>query len=122
MLLLFDDPPSAPYLFLFPPTIPGYSLSSKKRGMIPVILLIYKANLYSKNLEIDRIQAIQWNKRAFENLEIGFQDKRLLEAAVTTRLNPRSGIDIIEGKDDSLKILLHGSSRTGNDLYCREPR
>ncbi|KAL2839543.1 hypothetical protein BJX68DRAFT_279366 [Aspergillus pseudodeflectus] len=85
------------YLFLFPPTIPGYSLSSKKRA----------------NLEIDRIQAVQWNKRAFENLEIGFQDKRLLEAAVTTRLNPRSGIDIIEGKDDSLKILLHGSSRTG---------
>ncbi|KAJ0421730.1 P-loop containing nucleoside triphosphate hydrolase protein [Aspergillus carlsbadensis] len=97
LLMLFDDPPSAPYLFLFPPTIPGYSLSNKKWV----------------NLEIDKIQSIQWDKRAFENLVVDEIDKELLKAAVATRRSLRRGIDILEGKDDGLKILLHGSSGTG---------
>jgi AAA+ superfamily predicted ATPase len=65
------------------------------------------------SLEIDKIQSIRWNKRAFENLVIDETDKELLKAAVMTRLNPRTGIDILTGKDDGLKILLHGSSGTG---------
>ncbi|KAL3447312.1 P-loop containing nucleoside triphosphate hydrolase protein [Aspergillus insuetus] len=97
LLMWLDDPPSAPYLFLFPPTIPGYSLSNKKWV----------------SLEIDKIQSIQWKKRAFENLVIDETDKELLKAAVMTQLNPRTGIDILTGKDNGLKILLHGSSGTG---------
>jgi AAA+ superfamily predicted ATPase len=65
------------------------------------------------NLEIDKIQSIQWNKRAFQNLLFDGTDKELLKAAFMTRLNPRSGIDILIGKDDGLKILLHGPSGTG---------
>jgi hypothetical protein len=44
LLMWFDDPPSAPYLLLFPPTIPGYSLSNKKWGKLVAFL---SANLQS---------------------------------------------------------------------------
>ncbi|KAL2856642.1 hypothetical protein BJY01DRAFT_242688 [Aspergillus pseudoustus] len=97
LCMLFDEPPSAPFIYLFPPTIIGYSLSSKKW----------------LNLDVEMIQGINWNTRAFESLVIEEDSKEILQAIISCRSNPRIGVDIIEGKEASLVILLHGPSGTG---------
>ncbi|KAH0565265.1 hypothetical protein GP486_001346 [Trichoglossum hirsutum] len=92
-----DEPPSAPDLFLFPPTIIGYNLRRKKWV----------------DLEVDHIKDVTWNKSAFKNLVVDEETKELVQALVTNQLAAEKGTDLIGGKGNGLIILLHGGPGTG---------
>ncbi|KAL3467065.1 P-loop containing nucleoside triphosphate hydrolase protein [Aspergillus heterothallicus] len=96
LALWFDEPPSAPEIYLFPPTVPGYSLGSKRWI----------------HLDVDKICWVQWNKKSFENLVIDEDSKELLQAATTSQFIPMI-TDIMQGKEASVAILLHGPAGTG---------
>ncbi|KAL4788115.1 P-loop containing nucleoside triphosphate hydrolase protein [Aspergillus varians] len=95
-----DEPPSVPELYVFPSTIIGYSLHSKKWV----------------NLEVDKIQEVDWNKRAFESLVVSEETKELIQALVISRLEVEKGTDMIENKGNGSIILLHGGPGTGKTL------
>ncbi|KAG6368823.1 hypothetical protein INS49_003039 [Diaporthe citri] len=62
-----ETPPSRPYIYLFPDTIPGYNLRSKKWV----------------DLDVDYITDVEWNKKSFENLVINAKAKELIQALET---------------------------------------
>ncbi|GKZ25936.1 hypothetical protein AbraIFM66951_002454 [Aspergillus brasiliensis] len=92
-----DEPPTAPEIFLFPPRIVGFNLRRKKWV----------------NLEVDEVNEVEWNKKAFENLVIDEKTKELVQALVTNRLKAEQGTDMIDDKGNGLTILLHGGPGTG---------
>ncbi|GFF67545.1 hypothetical protein IFM47457_01756 [Aspergillus lentulus] len=92
-----DDPPSAPEIYLFPSRIVGYNFRRKKWV----------------NLQVDLIQEVEWNKKAFESLVIDQETKELVQALITNRLVAEKGTDLIEDKGNGLTILLHGGPGTG---------
>ncbi|KAL3470136.1 P-loop containing nucleoside triphosphate hydrolase protein [Aspergillus californicus] len=96
-LVEFDDLPPAPDLYLFPSTIVGYNLRTKKWG----------------DLEVDMIHKVDWNKSAFDNLVVDEETKELIRALITNRLEVEKGTDMIDDKGNGLIILLHGGPGTG---------
>ncbi|KAL2795692.1 P-loop containing nucleoside triphosphate hydrolase protein [Aspergillus keveii] len=92
-----DEPPTAPEIFLFPPRIVGFNLRRKKW----------------LNLEVDLINEVEWNKKAFENLVIDEKTKELVQALITNRLKAEQGTDMIDDKGNGLTMLLHGGPGTG---------
>ncbi|KAL2837239.1 P-loop containing nucleoside triphosphate hydrolase protein [Aspergillus pseudoustus] len=92
-----DEPPTAPEIFFFPPRIVGFNLRRKKWV----------------NLEVDLINEVEWNKKAFENLVIDEKTKELVQALITNRLKAEQGTDMIDDKGNGLTILLHGGPGTG---------
>ncbi|KAH5758126.1 hypothetical protein HBI17_069400 [Parastagonospora nodorum] len=92
-----DEPPSAPNIYLFPPTIPGFSLRRK---------------LWT-DLIVDKITDISWNKEAFKHLVADDKTKELVQALVADRISGDRNTDIIQGKGNGLIILLHGGPGTG---------
>jgi AAA+ superfamily predicted ATPase len=65
------------------------------------------------NLDVDLIQEVEWNKKAFENLVIEEETKELVQALITNRLVSEKGTDMIDDKGNGLTILLHGGPGTG---------
>jgi SpoVK/Ycf46/Vps4 family AAA+-type ATPase len=59
------------------------------------------------------IQEVSWNKLAFEHLVLSPETKDLIQALVTSRLEPDEQTDIMQGKGNGLIILLHGGPGTG---------
>lgn len=104
-----QEPPDDAFL-LMPPDIPGFYLNEKKWIKIFV----------------DSIQAVTWNKKAFERLVLPSQTKDLVRALVTVRTSQRGvkqglGVagkrtDITNGKGNGLIMLLHGGPGTGKTL------
>ncbi|KAI6086339.1 P-loop containing nucleoside triphosphate hydrolase protein [Hypoxylon rubiginosum] len=92
-----DSPPSAPEIYLFPDTIPGYNLRTKKWV----------------DLDIDRIRSVKWNKVAFEHLVIEPETKEIIQALVTNQSETDHDADMIESKGNGLIMLLHGGPGTG---------
>ncbi|CAN9260087.1 unnamed protein product [Alternaria alternata] len=91
------EPPQAPDIYLFPPTIPGFSLRRK---------------LWA-DLMVDKIVDIAWNKEAFKHLVADEKTKELVQALVADRISSERNTDIIQGKGNGLIILLHGGPGTG---------
>lgn len=65
------------------------------------------------SLEIDRIEDVRWNKKAFESLVIEEDTKTLVRALITNRLESEKGTDVLDDKGKGLTILLHGGPGTG---------
>ncbi|KAF7534383.1 hypothetical protein G7054_g6264 [Neopestalotiopsis clavispora] len=91
-----DEPPS-PFVALFPPTIAGFNLRQKKW----------------LDLEVDKIQDLQWNKDAFDRLVIDDETKELIQALITNRIVTEMNTDWISAKGNGLIMLLHGGPGTG---------
>ncbi|KAH8897688.1 P-loop containing nucleoside triphosphate hydrolase protein [Thozetella sp. PMI_491] len=95
-----EDPPDD-VLACLPPTIYGFSFSSKSWRV----------------LRVDRITDVIWNKDAFRQLVATDDTKELIQAVVTAHGQRLiSAPDIIEGKGKGLLILLHGGPGTGKTL------
>jgi hypothetical protein len=96
-MLAKDEFPDGPELLIFPNTIIGYNLRTKKWV----------------DLDVDHICEVQWNKRAFETLAIDDETKELVEALVTSQIAASKATDLISGKGNGLLILLHSGPGTG---------
>ncbi|KAI1500278.1 P-loop containing nucleoside triphosphate hydrolase protein [Biscogniauxia marginata] len=95
-----DDPPSDEFTIMLPPKILGFGLHDKKW----------------KNLLVEHIQKITWNKTAFDRLVLGAEKKTLITAMVKEHVLNDTATDVIEGKGNGLIILLHGAPGTGKTL------
>ncbi|KAI0892764.1 AAA family ATPase [Annulohypoxylon nitens] len=95
-IMASDKPPSAPDIYVFPNTIPGYNLRSKKWV----------------DLNVDMIRDVTWNKKSFEHLVVDDETKELIQALVNHQLAAKNGTDIIDRKGNGLIILLHGGPGT----------
>ncbi|KAJ5164129.1 ATPase AAA-type core [Penicillium coprophilum] len=95
-----DQPPPEPFSMLMPPRVTGFNLRRKKWF----------------DLSVDRISHVEWNKDAFESLAIDFKSRDLIEALVTSYVEPEYSADLIAGKGNGLILLLHGGPGTGKTL------
>lgn len=105
-----DQKPSDIDLLLLQPDMHGFYLNEKKW----------------LHLFVDNVEAVSWNKQAFERLVLPDQTKDLVRALVTVRMSQRGvkqglGIagkrtDIAYGKGNGLIMLLHGGPGTGKTL------
>ena len=62
----------------------------------------------SVDIEVDRIQDVNWNKKAFENLVVDEETKHLVKALISNQIKAEKSTDLISGKGNGLIILLHG--------------
>jgi transcriptional regulator with AAA-type ATPase domain len=85
---------------VFPPTIKGYSLQSKKWW----------------DLQVDEIAKVVWDKEAFKNLVLNSKTKDLIQALISNQLEAEKSTDLISGKGNGLVLLLHGGPGTGKTL------
>ncbi|KAF3006997.1 hypothetical protein E8E14_007964 [Neopestalotiopsis sp. 37M] len=92
-----DEPPPAPDIYVFPKTIPGYNLQSKKWV----------------DLKVDMIRDVTWNKKSFEHLVVDEETKELVKALVQHQIARNKSTDIIDRKGNGLIMLLHGGPGTG---------
>ncbi|OTB04065.1 hypothetical protein M426DRAFT_73637 [Hypoxylon sp. CI-4A] len=92
-----DQPPPKPDIYVFPNTIPGYNLRTKKWV----------------DLKVDRIQDVKFNKKSFEHLIVDSATKELIQALVIHQIARERSTDIIDKKGNGLIILLHGGPGTG---------
>ena len=111
-----DNPPPSPELYVFPDSINGYNLRSKRWGrfMHPSRTCGSFTNMYSPvDLEIDYIRDVTWNKQSFTHLVVDAETKELVQALITNQIAREQSTDIIESKGNGLIILLHGGPGTG---------
>ncbi|TGJ78878.1 hypothetical protein E0Z10_g9881 [Xylaria hypoxylon] len=87
-----ENPPEDGTINLLPSTLIGYNLRLKKWV----------------NLEVDRIQEVDWNKKAFESLVVDDETKHLVKALVSNQIKSEKSTDLMSGKGNGLIILLHG--------------
>ncbi|KAI1146887.1 P-loop containing nucleoside triphosphate hydrolase protein [Nemania diffusa] len=92
-----NDPPESPDIYVFPRTIPGYDLHSKKWV----------------DLDVDSIYDVTWNKQSFDYLVVDAETKELVQALVMRQIAREQSTDIIDRKGNGLIMLLHGGPGTG---------
>lgn len=95
-----DSPPDGDFVYLFPTKIRGYNLKTKKW----------------LELQVDRMQQVVWNTRAFDSLVINSKTKRLIQALISNQIETDKSTDLISGKGNGLILLLHGGPGTGKTL------
>ncbi|TRX97310.1 hypothetical protein FHL15_001588 [Xylaria flabelliformis] len=98
-----NEPPDEKFELLLPPTIKGFNMRRKKWY----------------DLMADRVNDVEWNKEAFQNMVINRKAKDLVQALVSNQLAADTNTlsaDLIEGKGNGLILLLHGSPGTGKTL------
>jgi hypothetical protein len=109
-----DEPPPEPDIYVFPNTIPGYDLRSKKWGIQSLTTSTkYLADANLVDLKVDLIQDIIWNKKSFEHLVVDNETKELIQALILHQIAREEGTDNIDRKGNGLIILLHGGPGTG---------
>ena len=59
-------------------------------------------------MRVDTISPVEWRVDAFETIVMDREDKHLVEALVSTKLEEERSTDVIAGKGNGLIILLHG--------------
>lgn len=67
-------------------------------------------------LSVERVEPVDWNRKAFERLVLDRKSKELIKALVSVHLSVNRMTDIISGKGNGLIILLHGSPGVGKTL------
>lgn len=95
-----DSPPGENFVYLFPAKLRGYNLKTKKW----------------LELQVDRMQEVVWNTRAFDSLVINSKTKRLIQALISNQIEAERSTDLISGKGNGLILLLHGGPGTGKTL------
>jgi SpoVK/Ycf46/Vps4 family AAA+-type ATPase len=91
------------HIIVFPPTIKGYTLYSKRW----------------LDLQVDGIMEVVWIKEAFKSLVMETGTKKLIQALVSFRLESQKP-DLISGQRNGLVILLHGSSPGTGKTFTAE--
>jgi AAA+ superfamily predicted ATPase len=66
-----------------------------------------------RELLVDQITGINWNKQAFKDLVAEPETKELVQALVMKQINARRLTDFVAGKGNGLIMLLHGAPGTG---------
>ncbi|KIX00295.1 uncharacterized protein Z518_10434 [Rhinocladiella mackenziei CBS 650.93] len=94
------DPPNDDFLLLLPPQIKGFCIRDKKW----------------RDLDVDLIEDIQWNEKAFDSLVLPDKSKKIIKALVTNQGGADKGSDLVQGKGNGVIILLHGGPGTGKTL------
>lgn len=69
--------------------------------------------LFLEDLQVDLVEDVIWNKKAFTHLVIEEDTKDIIRALITSNLETQQGTDLIQGKGNGLIILLHGGPGTG---------
>ncbi|KAF2456390.1 P-loop containing nucleoside triphosphate hydrolase protein [Lineolata rhizophorae] len=95
-----DTPPEDPFVLLLPAYVKGFGFHDKKW----------------RNLLVEDICPVQWNKRAFRQIILAHHKKELIEALVSEHVAMVYPADVVEGKGNGLIILLHGGPGTGKTL------
>jgi hypothetical protein len=94
------DPPDEKFIYLLPLSIKGFNLQ-RKRWV---------------DLQVDRMDAVVWNKKAFKSLVLAHKTKDLIQALISKQLDSEKSTDLIHGKGNGLILLLHGGPGTGKTL------
>ncbi|CAN9145115.1 unnamed protein product [Alternaria alternata] len=84
-------------------------------------LLVVPSTIMAHNLQekvwrellVDQITDINWNKQAFKDLVAEAETKELVQALVMKQINARRSTDFVAGKGNGLIMLLHGAPGTG---------
>jgi SpoVK/Ycf46/Vps4 family AAA+-type ATPase len=93
-----DQPPEeGEALLVMPSTIMAHNLQEK----------------HWRELFVDRITDVVWNKQAFKDLVAEPETKELVQALVMKQLNAKKSTDFVAGKGNGLIMLLHGAPGTG---------
>ncbi|CAH0045470.1 unnamed protein product [Clonostachys solani] len=96
-----DEPPLGDKFYLcLPVHIVGFNMQNKEWV----------------KLEVQHLEDVRWNKKAFEYIVINKETKELIRAVVSNQLSVQSKADLIEGKGSGLFMLLHGGPGTGKTL------
>ncbi|KAH8642645.1 hypothetical protein IG631_00108 [Alternaria alternata] len=66
-----------------------------------------------KDLLVDRVTEIKWNKQAFKDLVAERETKELVQALVMKQISVGRSTDFVAGKGTGLIMLLHGAPGTG---------
>ncbi|CAN9079562.1 unnamed protein product [Alternaria sp. RS040] len=85
-------------------------------ALLAVPSTIMAHNLQEKvwrELLVDQITDINWNKQAFKDLVAEPETKELVQALVMKQINARRSTDFVAGKGNGLIMLLHGAPGTG---------
>ncbi|KAK7977186.1 hypothetical protein PG988_004676 [Apiospora saccharicola] len=115
-----DSPPPSPDIYVFPDTIPGYNIHTKKWGMRFVYPPYFPnesrgadSDYTIVDLKVDLIKDVTWNKESFKHLVVESNTKELIQALVKHQIASEQGTDIVNRKGNGLIILLHGGPGTG---------
>lgn len=93
-----DQPPEeGDALLAMPSTIMAHNLQEKQW----------------RELFVDRITDVEWNKQAFKDLVAEPETKELVQALVMKQINAKKSTDFVAGKGNGLIMLLHGAPGTG---------
>lgn len=95
-----EKPPSDDFFYLLPANTYGFHMVEKRWV----------------NLRVDSITPVEWNFDAFNTIAMDDDDKHLVKALVSTKLDDERRTDVIEGKGNGLVILLHGGPGTGKTI------
>jgi len=105
-------------VMIFPASIPGFEIQTKQWGNLTHrwIMVTMHAKPVKVSLNVERIEPVVWNKKAFDRLVLDPKSKELIHALVTVHISTNKMGDIISGKGNGLIILLHGSPGVGKTL------
>ena len=92
-----EEPPDGDFVLLLPTNVRGFNLTEKNW----------------KELDVNGISDVAWNKEAFNSLVIQDDTKLLITALITNKIAADKSTDLIKGKRSGLMILLHGGPGTG---------
>ncbi|KAG9660618.1 P-loop containing nucleoside triphosphate hydrolase protein, partial [Aureobasidium melanogenum] len=94
--------PGDEFLLTLPAKVPGFGFHNKTWV----------------DLSLDNIRPVTWDEKAFQNLVMDEQKKKLIEALVAVQggRSQHKVSDVIEGKGNGLILLLHGPPGTGKTL------
>lgn len=93
-----DLRPSEPDVYLFPRTAIGYHLQRKEWN----------------HLNVDQIQEMPWNEKAFGNIAADVEMKELFQALIATKISAADiAKDWMRKKDDIFITVLHGGPGAG---------
>ncbi|CAH0032599.1 unnamed protein product [Clonostachys rhizophaga] len=96
-----DEPPLGDQFYLcLPVHIIGFNMQNKEWV----------------KLEVQHLEDVCWNKKAFEYIVINKETKELIRAVISNQISVQSKTDLIEGKGSGLFMLLHGGPGTGKTL------
>ncbi|KAK4077780.1 uncharacterized protein Triagg1_3474 [Trichoderma aggressivum f. europaeum] len=98
-----EESPSEPDVYLFPRTIIGYHLQRKEWN----------------RLNVDQIQEMPWNEKAFSNIAEDVEIEELVRALVATKIAAQVRTDAIHKKGDTLITVLHGGPGTGKTFTTK---
>ena len=98
VVMAHDQPPEdGDALLAMPATIMAHNLQEK----------------HWRELFVNRITEVVWNKQAFKDLVAEPETKELVQALVMKQINAKKSTDFVAGKGNGLIMLLHGAPGTG---------